>query len=82
MHELEFIRIDNELRELRTRERGGLISAWNHVISVAAKSDECCIYTDSVEISAGVLTPLVWLYAQIFYRHRRRRWNRLARSLS
>jgi hypothetical protein len=28
-----------------------------------------------------VLTPLVWAYAQLFYRYRQMRWRRLAGSL-
>ena len=36
-------------------------------------------YTDSVEVRAGLLTPLVWAFATAFYRHRQRRWRRLVR---
>jgi hypothetical protein len=34
-------------------------------------------YTDQVEIQAGLLTPLVWALASIFYRYRQFRWRRL-----
>lgn len=30
-----------------------------------------------VEIRAGVLTPLVWLFAQVFFRYRQMRWRSL-----
>jgi hypothetical protein len=36
------------------------------------------VYRDRVEVRAGVLTPFIWVFAQIFYRHRQRRWRRLA----
>jgi hypothetical protein len=32
---------------------------------------------DTVEVRAGVLTPFIWLFAQLFYRHRQRRWRAL-----
>ncbi|MFO7859839.1 MAG: hypothetical protein R6U41_01320 [Desulfosalsimonas sp.] len=34
-------------------------------------------YTDKIEISAGLLSPLIWLFAHVFYRHRQRRWKLL-----
>ena len=34
-------------------------------------------YADVVEVRAGVLTPVAWAFAQVFYRHRQRRLNRL-----
>jgi len=37
-------------------------------------------YTDEIEIQAGWLTPGIWLFAQLFYRHRQRRWKALLRS--
>jgi hypothetical protein len=39
-----------------------------------------CRYSDEIEVRAGALPPLVWLYAQLFYRYRQRRWRRLERS--
>jgi len=80
-HELRFVRVDDARRELYTNERGGVISTWNHLISIEPRPDARCAYTDRIEIGAGPLTPLVWLYAQVFYRYRQRRWRSLARSL-
>jgi hypothetical protein len=36
----------------------------------------------NMRVSAGVLTPVVWLFAVLFYRHRhrQRRWRELAQS--
>ena len=81
-HELHFVRIDDEHRELYTNERGGLISAWNHRIRVAPEADGRCSYTDEVQLQARFFTPLVWFFAHIFYRYRQHRWQRLARSLT
>ena len=35
-----------------------------------------------IVIEAGPLTLLVWLFANWFYRHRQRRWRRVARRLT
>jgi hypothetical protein len=64
--------------EILTHESGGLISVWNHQMAVESKPDGQSVYSDVVEIRAGVFTPLVWLYANIFYRYRQMRWQLLA----
>lgn len=37
-------------------------------------------YTDEIEIQAGWLTPVIWLFAHVFYRHRQRRWKALLKQ--
>jgi ligand-binding SRPBCC domain-containing protein len=66
--------------ELRTRESGLMAPVWNHTIRIAAHGDGATRYSDEVEIRAGVRTPVVWLFAQLFYRHRQRRWRTLLRG--
>lgn len=61
---------------LRDAGYSRLITTWDHVITMDAASDGVR-YRDRVTIQAGVLTPLVWCFAQLFYRHRQRRWQRL-----
>lgn len=41
-------------------------------------SETTCHYTDEVEIRAGRLTPLVWLFGHLFFRYRQMRWRTLA----
>jgi hypothetical protein len=79
---LIFERIDQESREIQTREFDALIRRWDHRIQVQPAGQGTCRYTDDVEIQAGVLTPVVWLFAQWFYRHRQKRWRRVARRLA
>jgi hypothetical protein len=62
--------------ELRDNGRGTLMSKWDHLITIQG-SGQGCSYTDRVEVKAGLLTPLVWLFAWFFYRHRQRGWQRL-----
>lgn len=81
-HELRIARVDERNREIYSNESDALVPVWNHRIRVEEISPSRCRYTDEIEIRAGFLTPVVWLYAHIFYRYRQRRWRRLARSLA
>lgn len=78
-HRLMFEEVSDAKRELLTREGGGVVPIWNHLIRVEELNERQCRYTDSVEIKAGPLTLLVWLYAQVFYRYRQWRWRSLLR---
>ncbi|MDP9325016.1 MAG: hypothetical protein M3O87_00575 [Candidatus Dormibacteraeota bacterium] len=73
-YEIHFTRIDPVAREAISQEHGGLIKSWIHRITVEPLSADRCVYTDRIDIDAGPLTPLVWAYAQVFYRVRQRRW--------
>jgi hypothetical protein len=79
---LHFVRIDDAAMTLSSRESGGLLRRWNHDIIVTASGDSRCNYRDSIDIDAGVFTPLVVLYANWFYRIRQRRWRAFARVLA
>ncbi|WP_373741241.1 hypothetical protein [Neisseria sp.] len=56
-----------------------LVKTWRHRITVTPQQ-EGCLYRDSVEIDAGILTPAVDLFAERFYRHRQKRWRQLAET--
>lgn len=78
-HQLTVIEVSEAKRELFTEEGGGVVQVWNHRITVEAREGPHCRYTDEVEVGAGLLTPLVWLYAKLFYRYRQWRWRSLLR---
>ena len=61
---------------LRDNGHSELIRKWDHVITVEP-SNNGTHYRDRVTIEAGILTPFIWLFAQLFYRHRQRRWRQL-----
>jgi hypothetical protein len=75
-----FERVDPTSREIQTREHDKLIHKWDHLIRVRTTEDGQVQYSDEVEIDAGPLTPLVWLFVW-FYRHRHRRWRSVAKRL-
>ncbi len=76
-HHLHFKRLDDDEMKLVTEEGGGLVPTWNHTIAVEALDADRCRYTDEIDIRAGLLTPIVALYAHLFYRYRQWRWKRL-----
>ena len=79
IHEIHIEHLDDRERELCTNETGKLVPVWRHRIHVEAVSETQCRYTDEIEFQAGLLSPLVWLWAQIFYRYRLYRSKQLAK---
>lgn len=68
------------LYQIRDNGYGDVIAKWDHLITIKETADGMTDYTDRVEIRAGVLTPLIWLFATIFYRYRQHRWRKLIRT--
>lgn len=79
-HQINFKEIDDSKMKMLTHESGGIVNTWNHLISVKAIDDSNCRYTDDVEIRAGIFSPLVWAYANLFYRYRQIRWHYLIKQ--
>jgi hypothetical protein len=69
-----------DVREIRDNGYGDLAKRWDHWISLSPSKDGHTDYRDEIDVEAGLLTPFIWAYAWIFYRHRQRRWRRLARN--
>jgi hypothetical protein len=65
---------------VRDNGHGDLPRKWDHRITLVPQPGGGTLYTDRVEVGAGVLTPFVWLFAGMFYRHRQRRWRRLVEN--
>ena len=51
-------------------EHGALARTWNHRIRLGTQSGPAFEYTDQIDIHAGVMSPLIWLFAQLFNRQR------------
>ncbi len=64
--------------QMRDNGHGQLMRVWDHLITIEPTPDGRTRYTDRVEVNAGLLTPLAWVFARLFYRHRQRRWCKLA----
>lgn len=77
-HTLRVVTIDDSAMELTTSEGGGLVKRWDHEILVEATGRRRCRYRDRVLIDAGAMTPIVVVFAKLFYRYRQRRWRNVA----
>jgi hypothetical protein len=71
------VRIDKAAKATVSQESGRLARVWNHTLSFREVAPGAVSYTDEIEIQAGWLTPGIWLFAQVFYRYRQRRWKAL-----
>ena len=76
-HIIKLLRIDHESMEILSNEHGGTAKTWNHFMKIEVRGTHELVYRDEIEIRAGILTIFVWAFAQIFYRHRHRRWRSL-----
>ena len=72
-HSVHVIRVDHAAREIQTEESGQLVTSWNHQMRVESSPGNQSRYTDCIHLKAGLLTPLVWLFACLFYRSRQQR---------
>ena len=81
-HELYLERIDQAAMQIQSREHDQLVARWDHLIRVVDAPHGETRYSDEIEIEAGPLTIFVWLFAQMFYRHRQRKWRKIARQLA
>lgn len=68
-------------KRLRDNGHSAVIRRWDHWITITPNPDGTTCYRDEVDVSAGILTAGVWAFAQLFYRHRQRRWRKLSASL-
>lgn len=66
--------------QIRDAGHGKLVAKWDHWITLAAGPDQTTRYRDEVEVQAGLLTPFIWLFAQVFYRYRQWRWRGLVKG--
>lgn len=74
---IEFPPVEGSAYRVRDNGRGKLARVWDHIVTIEPMSKGRCRYTDEVTVEAGVLTPIVWAFAWMFYRHRQRRWEKL-----
>lgn len=80
-HTIEVLRVDDATRTIDTHEHGGVVRSWDHRLHVEPLPGDPArsLYSDTVTLDAGRLTPLVARGAIGLYRYRQRRWRDLAR---
>ncbi len=73
LHAIELVTMDKNQHLIVSHESGQLASVWNHTISFNEITPNLVSYSDAVEIKAGWLSPVVYVFAHVFYRYRQRR---------
>ena len=76
-HRIRVVYIDRKENKIESTESGQLAHVWNHTILFRQTGQKGVHYTDIIEIQAGLLTPFIWGFAHLFYRHRQRRLKRI-----
>ena len=74
-HTIRIIRFDPD--RISSREGNEHVPVWNHDITLVSLDDSHTEYTDRVEIHASWKTVFVWLWANMFYAHRQKKWVKL-----
>jgi hypothetical protein len=75
IHTINVKRFD--IDKILTHEHNKNVPAWNHIITLEKHGKNSTKYTDIVEVRAGWKTLFIWIWANIFYRHRQRKWREL-----
>jgi hypothetical protein len=75
VHTIDVLAFDTVL--ISTRESNKHVPVWNHIITLEQQKEGQTKYTDRVEIRAGWKTWFIWLWGNVFYRHRQRKWRKL-----
>ena len=70
-----------EATEIYTNEHGGPVRTWNHRLTFQPIDERRCRYTDEIETDAGARGAVTRLFIGLIFRHRHRRWQRLARTV-
>ncbi|MBS3768258.1 MAG: hypothetical protein KGY75_09115 [Candidatus Cloacimonetes bacterium] len=81
LHSIKLVKIDKENNMIVSEESGMLARVWNHTITFYQSGDSELRYTDVIEIRAGLLSPLIWVFAHLFYRHRQSRWRTVFKKI-
>ena len=79
-HRIDVVSIDRDANVIVTQESGLLAPVWDHTVRFEPVGLGRLRYSDEIEIGAGWLTGLVWLFAHLFYRWRQIRWKKLLRD--
>lgn len=75
------VAFDEDAEGFRLRDDGysRMIRRWNHLITIRRNNGDT-LYRDTLDLDAGIITPIVWLFARVFFAHRQKRWRQLALS--
>lgn len=70
--------IDHESRMISSKEWDKAAKIWNHEVRMESIDETTILYEDSIVIFGGIKTGFITAFAKLFYKHRQKRWRRLA----
>ncbi|MEO1054629.1 MAG: hypothetical protein AAFX87_28620 [Bacteroidota bacterium] len=79
-HYLKIEGIDHDNYEIATKEWDNSAKVWNHDVKMETLSDGSIHYQDIILIYGGLMTGFITAFARIFYQHRQRRWQIVAKK--
>ena len=74
VHTIRILTLDRNKFVIITSEDNPFVPVWNHRVELTKIDERRTRYTDEIEIDAGWKTPMVCLWAKMFYAHRQKRW--------
>ena len=80
-HKIILEKIDETNKVIISKEHNKIVKIWNHIIKMENKGEKNIRYTDEVEIYAGIFTLFVAIWGIIFYKHRQKKWKKIAKIL-
>ncbi|NMM47694.1 hypothetical protein [Marinigracilibium pacificum] len=79
-HYLTIAKIDCQNHILSTKEWDINAKIWNHNIVMKDLGNSSIYYEDSIIIYGGFMTSFITQFAKLFYKHRQRRWQIVAKE--
>lgn len=58
---------------------GFAVKMWNHRVQLTKKGT-ACIYEETLELSAGILAPVIWIGMKALFVWRKYRWLQITRT--
>jgi hypothetical protein len=77
-HTIHIVHLDED--GIQSEEGNEHVPVWNHQITLKMLDADHTEYTDMVVLNAGWKTFFIWIWANIFYTHRQRKWIRLLKD--
>ncbi|MDR2531146.1 MAG: hypothetical protein LBC65_06365 [Oscillospiraceae bacterium] len=77
VHNINVVSFDRKTLTVQTREGNKFVPLWNHKITLKPLDGGNTAYTDEVELFASWVTPIVYVWSVMFYKHRQRKWCKL-----
>jgi hypothetical protein len=80
IHYLHIEKIDDQNHIIATKEWDRGAKVWNHIVMIKDLGEGKIYYEDVITIYAGLLTGFITSFAKIFYKHRQKRWQLVAKE--